>query len=458
VRAAEHLEGVDPRALSIAQLYDEVEGALVKVFPRGRHLWVRGEIQSFSDQHGKTGHCYIDLVDPDNARNRQAPVLRVKCWRRTWGPMRASLAAQGIRLEPGMVVVLRGALDFYRARAEISLILAEIDVTALLGRLAAQKAALLQRLEAEGLLRANRLRAVPAVPLRVGLVASPRTEGCQDFLGQLTGSGFAFEVAHVPASVQGAGADRSIARAIRVLEERCDVIALVRGGGSKADLSAFDSEVVARAIATAVVPVWTGVGHTGDQSVADVVANRTFITPTECGSELVARVSSFWETGAAAAVRIGRRAVELLAAAEQADTTARRRLTAASRHLLDRQEERTADRVHRLATRVPGALVDAHESLVGRSARLAPLCFAHVERGVDRVGAWRRLLAAYDVTRQLERGYTLTLDADGRAVRTAASLAAGAVVTTRFADGAATSVVREVELAGDVELAGRRAP
>lgn len=456
VRAVEQLTESHPQALSIAQLYDQVEGALVRAFPRGRHLWVRGEIQSLSDQAGKTGHCYIDLVDPDTARSRQAPVLRVKCWRTTWGPMRAALAAQGIRLEPGMVVVLRGALDFYRARAEVSLILAEIDVTALLGRLAAQKAALLRRLEAEGLLRANRQLAVPPVPLRVGLVASPGTEGCRDFLGQLTGSGFGFEVSHVPAAVQGAGADRSIARALRAVQHGCDLVAVVRGGGSKADLSAFDSEVVARAIATATVPVWTGIGHTGDESVADVVANRTFITPTECGREVAGRVAAFWESAVAApAARVGRRATELLEAAEQRDRTARTRLAGTSRHLLDRQRERVHDRAQRLARRAPRTLGEAHESLVGRSTRLAPLSFAHLERGADRVATWHRLLSAYDVSRQLERGYTLTFDAEGRVVRGVAALTPGARVTTRFADGTATSVVEETSTAA---VGGGRPP
>ena len=69
---------------------------------------------------------------------------------------------------------------------------------------------------------------------------------------------------------------------------------MVRGGGSKADLAAFDAEPVARAIATSDVPVWTGIGHTGDQSVADEVANRSFITPTECGQELARLAIDYW--------------------------------------------------------------------------------------------------------------------------------------------------------------------
>ena len=92
-----------------------------------------------------------------------APTLNVKCWRSSWAPLRHGLAKQGIELAEGMVVVLRGTLDLYRAKGEISLILVEVDVTALLGRMAAQRAQLLRALEAEGLLRRNAALPLPEV-------------------------------------------------------------------------------------------------------------------------------------------------------------------------------------------------------------------------------------------------------------------------------------------------------
>src|SRR5579864_2512015 len=274
-----------PEALSIAALYRQVQAAVLASFPRGHLQWVRGEIQSISD---RTGHCYMDLVDPDAARGRDTPVLKVNCWGRTWGPLKATLGRQGIVLEPGTVVSLRGHVEFYAPRGQINFVASDVDVSALLGRLAARRAALLRVLEAEGLLHRNKALAVPAVPLRVGLVASPGSEGYNDFVGQLQGSGLAFSVVLFRANVQGTGAPSSVARALTtVARSDCDVAVLVRGGGSRGDLAAFDAEPVARAIAALPVPLWTGIGHTGDQSVADIVANRAFVTPTACAQELV---------------------------------------------------------------------------------------------------------------------------------------------------------------------------
>ena len=373
-------DGGHASVLSIGGLYDEVEAALTTVFPRRRQLWVRGEIQSLSDQSGRSGHCYLDLVDPDEgdgssaglARGRGAPALRVKCWKGTWGPMKRSLAKEGIALAEGMVVVLRGAIDLYRPKGEIGFILSELDVTALLGRLAAERAELLRTLAAEGLLRRNREVQLPSVPLRVGLVASPGTEGYRDFLGRLTDSPFGFMVQVVAVRVQGGDAPRAIAQAISTLgATNCDVIAVIRGGGSKADLAAFDAEVVARAIATSQKPVWTGIGHTGDESVADLVANRACITPTECGHQLVAMVGEWWiaHIGEPAA-QLSRRISSVLADAVGRDAQARGRLARAARSQLRVHHDRLAHSARAMARLAPEGLGAA------RGARLDHRCGA----------------------------------------------------------------------------------
>ena len=328
----------EPQALTVAALYRQVQAAMTAAFPRSHQLWVRGEIQSITD---RTGHCYMDLVDPDAVRGRDTPVLRVNCWGRTWGPLRESLSRQGIVLEPGTVVSLQGRVEFYQPRGQVNFIATDVDVTALLGRLAARRAALLETLRREGLLERNQALAVPEVALRIGLIASTGSEGFNDFVGQLRASAFAFSVVLFRANVQGANAPMSITRALRALgSSDCTLGVLVRGGGSRGDLVAFDAEPVARAIGALPMPLWTGIGHTGDMSVADLVANRAFVTPTACGQELVHRVAMWWEEIAGSGAHIARRAATVIEAAEQRDAAARGRLTAGARNQLVRHGER----------------------------------------------------------------------------------------------------------------------
>ena len=434
----------DAEILSIADLYGRVDDALSAEFPPRQVLWVRGEVQTVTD---RTGHCYIDLVDPDSARDRQAPVLKVRCWRQTWGPLRAQLARAGVELVPGTVVHIVGRIDFYRARAEVNFVMAGLDVTALLGRMAAQRAALVAALRAEGLLEANRALPVPPVALRIGLVASPNTEGHRDFVGQLTSSFFGFEVVLSRASVQGAQAPRSIARAItRCAASGCDLVVVVRGGGSKADLLAFDSEPVARAIATSRLPVWTGIGHTGDESVADIVANRSFVTPTECGHELVVRLEAWWQRSVAdPAALLGHYALGLLERSDRHLAGCRGRLSGTARQQLRWHRERLEHRTRVLARSAPILVTRGEGAVATRAARLGPSALRAVADAEGRVAAWRRLLGAFDVERQLERGYTLTMDAAGRVLRSTAELSGGDVMVTRFSDGTARSVVERTE-------------
>jgi exodeoxyribonuclease VII large subunit len=267
----------------------------------------------------------------------------------------------------------------------------------------------------------------------------------------LTSSGFRFQVEESPVAVQGDSAPLRVASAIRALcRTDCDLVVVVRGGGSKADLATFDAEVVARAIAGSPKPIWTGIGHTGDESVADIVANRTFITPTECGHELVLRVGQWWDrhVGGVASV-LGRRAPSLLAEALERDDAARGRLTRAARSQLRVHRERLMVRAVGLARMAPEGLQARQGSLRTHAARLGPLTQGHTAREMERVRSWRRLLAAYDVERQLERGYSLTLNGDGELVRSAAGLPVGSELVTRFADGTARSRVESIALGDD---------
>jgi exodeoxyribonuclease VII large subunit len=441
-RGADTLFEQAEKVLSIAQLYARVDRALIGEFPQRQPLWVRGEVQTISD---RTGHCYIDLIDPDSAGDRQAPVLKVRCWRQTWGPLRAELARSGLDLSPGTVVHLVGRVDFYRARAEVNFVMAGLDVTALLGRVAAERAALIASLQKEGLFEANKALSVPMVALRIGLVASPETEGYRDFLKQLTESAYAFEVAVSRASVQGTEAPSSIARAVRRAGAAApDLVVVVRGGGSKGDLIAFDSAPVARAIARCPVAVWAGIGHTGDESVADLVANRCLVTPTECGHELVVRIDAFWQRAVAEpAAALGRRVTRGLDAADRHLVAAQGRLSGTARQQVRWHRERLEQRAASLARSVPGQLESATASLEERSDRLGPAVRRRLTEAEAKVGAWRRLLGAFDLQRQLERGYTLTTDDSGRILRSAVGLHDGDVLRTRFADATTRSVVSE---------------
>ena len=389
----------EPQALTVAALYRQVQAAMTAAFPRQPPTVGAGRDPEHHRPHRPLLHR------PRRPRRRAGARHAGTAGELLGphvGPVRESLSRQGIVLEPGTVVSLQGRVEFYQPRGQVNFIATDVDVTALLGRLAARRTALLETLRREGLLERNQALAVPEVALRIGLIASTGSEGFNDFVGQLRASAFAFSVVLFRANVQGANAPMSITRALRALgSSDCTLGVLVRGGGSRGDLVAFDAEPVARAIGALPMPLWTGIGHTGDMSVADLVANRAFVTPTACGQEFVHRVAMWWEEIAGSGAHIARRAATVIEAAEQRDAAARGRLTAGARNQLVRHGERVERRALQVATQARRRLDVAADAVELRSLRIGPGARRALDRHDDRTAGWRRLLAAYDVDRQL---------------------------------------------------------
>jgi exodeoxyribonuclease VII large subunit len=305
---------------------------------------------------------------------------------------------------------------------------------------------------------------MPLAPLRVGLVTSEGSAAEADFLDELRRSGFAFHVLRVDSRVQGIDAPRSIASAIRMLAtHRLDVLALIRGGGARTDLAAFDDEAVARAIAACPVPVLTGIGHEVDTSVADDVAHTSAKTPTACAQLLVARVGALaagvdglWAAIATCGVRGVIRHDERLRA--QA-----RHLSRGAQVALDRSSTRleaVADRSRRASLagldtatrrldghrgRITGAArshLRAAEVLVAagerRVAHRAPRALSEAERALGTVEA---RLRALDPERTLARGWSITRGPDGRVLRSPDDVTVGDELTTVLAGGEVRSTV-----------------
>lgn len=409
--------GAVGEALDVGAFYELVTAHLEEAFGRRHPRWVRGEVAKVYE---KT-HLYLDLVDAGSGADARRPVLNAHCWAGQWVPLKRRLAEQGVSLAPGAVVTVAGYVDLYAPTGRLGFTVTDVDVSALLGDVARRRAELIERLRAEGLLEAQRALALSPVPLRLGLVASPPTEGFADFTGQLLRSGLAFDVAVVPTTVQGEAAPGQVVAALARLDAAgLDAICVVRGGGSRSDLAAFDDERVARAIAACATPVLTGIGHTGDESVADLVAHRAAITPTQLGELLVDRVGEWREAHVAAPARAVLGAARDYVAEAEAYVAERRRTTVfAVRDRLRAEVRHLADRRARLGLQARHVLSDARATLDARA----------------------RLLAAYDPARRLAQGWAVVTDAAGALVRSVESVAVGDEVAVRLADGRLGAVV-----------------
>lgn len=461
---------------TVAELTRQVGYVLEDAFPDD--LWVTGEISGLN-RNARGGHVYFDLVEPgDEPGQPTMALLSVALFRMNKEVVNRTMKRAGIaRIDNGVHVRIRGALTYNERNGRLQLRMTGIDPTYTLGRLAIDREQVLRALRAEGLVDRNARLAFPRVPLRVGLVTAAGSAAYHDFVHELEHSGFAFHVQFVDAKVQGVGAGEQVMRAIRTLAERdVDVIALVRGGGSRADLATFDAEPLARTIATLDVPVLTGVGHEVDRSIADDVAHRAYKTPTACAAGLVAAVRAFDDDVEGLWADIAHVAQATVREHDERVRADARSCARAARTLLRGAEVDATNVAARVAREAGHTLARASVRLDRRRDQATARAEAHLTRGTTRLeaasrsvrtrapreltAAERRLelaeahLRALDPARLLARGWSITRGTDGRAVRSVADVTSGDLLVTRLADGEVHSTVAQATPFTEVEEHG----
>lgn len=452
-----HSEG--PKPWTPSQLLGEL-GFHVERFHADKKLQRIDVIGEVSDpKRRQTGHLHFALKD----KGGKLPCI-----------LYAS-ALQRVRfdVEDGLEVVASGRIKLYRPKSEVQLVVERLAPVGQ-GSLALAFEQLKQRLEQEGLFDPARKRPLPRLPRAVGVVTSRDAAALRDVVKVLRGRMPGIPIVVAPARVQGEGAARDIAAALRRLDAsgRCDVIVLTRGGGSLEDLWAFNEPEVAHAIFSSTTPVVSGVGHETDTTIADLVADARAATPSHAAALVVPEQRALEQRLEQALRRLRARTSARLNEAQLglerarralgdprlALFPARRRLEALERRLLEagRCEARAhGERLEALAERLgrvsPARVLDDKRR---RLDALMPRLEEGMRRRRDEAGRALSLSAArlhaLSPLAVLERGYSLVRRADdGRLVRKARELTRGERVEIRFFDGSVRAQVDTASPIGD---------
>ena len=252
-------------------------------------IWVRGEVSGW--KRVRSGHCFFCLKD-------ETAELSCVLW---------ADRARALPTLPsdGMEVDVRGRLGIFVRRGQFRMEVEDVEVTGGEGLWNLARERLIQQLRAEGLLDEARKRPLPPFPERIGLVTSAGSAALQDMWRTMRRRAWWIRVLVSPTAVEGADAAPEIAGAIGRFgsgpgQTPVDLVIVARGGGSRESLWAFNTEVVARAIAASPFPTISAVGHETDYTVADLVADVRAATPTAGaeyaspdGTELLARLEAY---------------------------------------------------------------------------------------------------------------------------------------------------------------------
>ncbi len=280
--------------LKLSELNGRVKQAVALSFTAP--LWVVAEISEL--KINRNGHCYLVLIEKEEQGDGIVAQAKATIWSYTFRMLQPYFeSTTGQPLTEGIKVLVSVSVEFHELYG-YSLNIRDIDPTYTLGDMARRRKEIITRLQADGVFEMNKELELPLVPQKIAIVSSETAAGYQDFMDHLTNNDgkYKFYTKLFPAIMQGNQAESSIIEALEQIyghEDFFDVVVIIRGGGSQADLSCFDNYNLAYFITQLPIPVLTGIGHEKDDSIVDMVANTRLKTPTAVAEFLVNTLAKF---------------------------------------------------------------------------------------------------------------------------------------------------------------------
>ena len=406
--------------LTLYSLNNMVRHALSDSLPL--QYWVTGELSEVRE--ASNGHCYIELVQRDEASGELVAKARGTIWSRIYTLLRPYFLEQtGQPFATGLKVLLQVKIVFHELYG-YSLDVCDIEPAYTVGDMARRRQLVIKRLTEEGVIDLNKELDFPLLPQRIAVISSSTAAGYGDFCDQLLGNryGFVFYPHLFPSPMQGSGVEQGIITALNRIAETIDLwdaVVIIRGGGAVSELSCFDTYDLANNCAQFPLPIITGIGHQRDESVLDMVAHTRAKTPTAAAELLVHAMLE-------QAAYVGGAMQAIADAAKSRMENERLRMNA-------------------LAGRMP---VTAALSVQNRrmylqslAQRLIPATEMFIKEQKHRLEIIKGKMDAASPENILAMGYSITR-VNGKAVRSVADVKPGDEVTTAVAGGEFTSIVK----------------
>ena len=405
--------------MTLFELNSLIHSAIDNVLPDV--YWIVAEIAECKTN--VKGHCYLDLVEKED--NKTIAQIRATIWSYEYRTLsRKFEAAAKTNLKQGIKVLLLAAVNYHEVYG-LSLNIKDIDPAYTVGEMALRKREIIEQLRREGIIDLNKDLSLPLVPQRIAVISSPTAAGYGDFIEHLESNQYGYKFYHTifPALMQGDDAEKSVIAAldgIDKINENFDLVVIIRGGGSIADLSCFDNYAIAARIARFKLPVITGIGHEKDDTVADIVAHSKMKTPTAVAEFLISGIRSFEERISGLENSICTYADKLLSEAGHLLNSLAQRLSIISGHI-------TAGPINQLNGLEQKMRLHLRQYMTHKENRLAS-----IEQAVRHL----------DPVNVLKRGYSITR-LRGQAIKDTLQVADGDIIETELFRGSVRSKVQK---------------
>lgn len=431
-----------------------------------RPYYIKAEILKLN-YYPYSGHCYPELVEREG--NTIKTEMRAVIWSANFKDInRRFEQITGEPLKENIRILCLATIQF-SPKHGLALHIEDIEPSYTLGEMVRNRQEVIERLKKEKVYGLNRGLTMPLLPKRVAVISVETSKGYSDFMQTLhqNEQGYVFQTELFPSILQGDKAISGILaqlQRIEVRREEFDVAVIVRGGGGDVGMSCYDDYELTRRVATFPIPVLTGIGHSTNLTVTDMVAHANFITPTDVAFSLLESFRRFEQQLNDTMSRIVQCAQTRLAETQQSLTLTqtalqyklpklldehRNRLGEISKELVFKSRELTMNQTFRLKILMQDMeknirlhLNREKQQLQLKAEALPKSCRTSMRRRMqecDDLDGKLRLLSPENV---LRRGYSITLK-NGKAVTAAESVQPGDLLVTRFYEGEVTSRVQD---------------
>lgn len=429
-------------------------------------FWVKAEMNKLN-HYSHSGHCYPELVEKSNGK--VIAQIKANLWKNDFERVNQNFI--NVLKEPlkdGIKILFCATISFDPSHG-LSLRILDIDPGFSLGELEREKLETLDRLKKEGIFEANKRLKLPVLPQRIAVISVETSKGYSDFLKVIEDNpwGYKFFKLLFPSLLQGERSVLSICsqlRQIRKVIKHFDVVAIIRGGGGDVGLSSYNNYVLAREIARFPIPVLTGIGHSTNETVAEMVSFKNAITPTELADFLIQKFHNFSEPLKKGELIIADRSKRMIAdekikfanlvkyfrSATRANLTKSgadvRRCSESvlqhSKFLVKSKAEMLAWSVRNLSRSASSAMINdrrGFESLAMETRKVVSACLDEKHESLQRVEQHVNMLDPVNI---LKRGFSITL-LNGKALKSYTEVNEGDTVTTVLVDGSLESEVNK---------------
>lgn len=431
----------EKKVYSLSQLTQSIENVINQYC--NRLVWIRVEIVKLN-YYSKTGHCYPTLVEKKNGR--VIADLRGNIWNASFqkinNKFRSVLKEE---LRDDMTVVIQGSVTYHPVHG-LALNIIDIDPHYTLGELAREKAESIEKLKKENIFDANKRTSLPQLPKSIAIISVETSKGYQDFVDVIEKNSWGFKIQHLlfPAVLQGERAISTISEQLERIEEHLqafDAVAIIRGGGGEIGLSCFDNYSLARRIANFPLPVLTGIGHSTNETVSELVSFQSFITPTKIAEFLLQNFQEF-------ALKLQEKENKLLKETDWLLSRQKNSLTETSRlfnSLAQRSFEKSRSVLEKisstLASESTNSLRQEKENLKG-FAKAIQSATIPIREGLQQLGFVEEKIRMLSPENVLKRGFSITRQ-KGKIITNAEQLKAGELIETHFYRGKVSSRIEK---------------